>query len=49
MEKDPTYPTDTEISARVTARYASPAGRRVLRVNADAIRQIDAILGRRAA
>jgi hypothetical protein len=49
VEKDPTYPTDTEISARVTARYARPAGRRVLRVNAEVIRQIDAILGRRAA
>jgi len=30
VEKDPTYLTDTEISARVTAGYASPAGRRVL-------------------
>jgi hypothetical protein len=45
----PTYLTDAEISARVTAHYASPAGRRVLRVNAEAIRQIHAILARRAA
>jgi hypothetical protein len=29
--------------------HASPAGRRVLRVNAEAIRQIHAILARRAA
>jgi hypothetical protein len=34
----PTYLTDAEISARVTAHYVSPAGRRVQRVNAEAIR-----------
>ena len=45
--KNPTCLTDAEISAGVTARCASPAGRRVLRVNAGVIRQIDAILARR--
>jgi hypothetical protein len=47
--KDRAHLTDAEISAGVTTHHASPAGRRILRVNTEAIRQIDAILARRAA